>query len=375
MKRILLLAVSVIVTLLIAEIALRFIYSVDDKYYIWQPNLRHTFYPDSTLFYGIKGAKQFSINATGTRGDVFSANTKNYVCLGGSAIECLYLDDSEAWPQQLQYTLGSSYAIGSLGKSGVTTREHYLHIKYTVKNLEHVNGVVLMAGLNDLMKRLSRDSSYDADFTFTNAVEDSLVNTIFLKTGRMQAKTWWRRTALFNLVQRVYHNSKQKGVKWDSIQDDTGSTLQQWREHRKKSTAIIDTLPDLSTALNEYERNLELIYEEAVQQHLKLVCVSQAAIYKDSLSDFGNGLLWMGGIGSFQTEAGHAYYSPSALRKGLDMYNERLKTFCKAKGILFLDAGRDLPRDTSVFYDDCHFNEKGAHLLSRYIAEGINKTK
>lgn len=373
MKRILLLAVSVIVALFTAEVALLIAYPANNKYYIWQPNLRHTFYPDSSIFYGIKGAKQFSINSDGARGNTFSKATQNYICLGGSTTECLYLDDSETWPQQMQNAMGSGYIVSSLGKSGVTTREHYMHIKYTVKHLEHVNGVVLMAGLNDLMKYLSRGTSYDADFAFNKTVEDSLANIIFLKTGRQQKGVWWRRTALYNLVQQVYNNNKQNGVVWENVQDDKGEILRQWRGYRAGATLFIDTLPNLSAALNEYERNLELLYGEAVEQHLKLVCVSQIAIYKDSLSKFEKSLLWMGGIGRFQYETGHAYYSPKALRKGLDMYNETLKSFCSTKGILFLDAGSVMPSDTSVFYDDCHLNENGARLLGKYIAKAFAK--
>lgn len=372
MKRLLLLAVSIVVSLLIAEVALRIVFPQDNKYYIWQPSLQHVFHPDSNILYGVKGDKEFAINSTGARGDVFSKNTKNYVCIGGSTTECLYLDDKETWHNILQQELGKLYKVSSLGKSGVTTREHYLHIKYTVKQLEHVNGVILMVGINDLMKRLSRDSLYDADFQFTKSVEDSLVSTIFLKQ-RKQEDTWWRRTALFLLAQRVYHSNRHNGVVWENVQDDTGNSLQQWRNNRKAASLFLDTLPDLTEALNEYEDNLQLIYNEAKAQKLELVCISQPALYKDTMPEFEKKLLWMGGIGAFQNKAGHVYYTAKALRQGLDMYNERLKKFSLRNGIHFLDANAAMPRDTSVFYDDCHFNQNGAQLLGRYIANQWRK--
>ncbi len=369
MKRLLLLAVSIIISLLIAEVALRIVFPQDDKYYIWQPNLQHVFHPDSNLFYGIKGNKEFTINSTGARGDMFIKNTKNYVCIGGSTTECLYLDDTETWHKVLQNELGEGHKVSSLGKSGVTTREHYLHMKYTVKQLDYVNGVILMVGINDLMKRLSRDTLYDSNFGFTKQVEDSLVNTIFLK----QEDAWWRKTALFSLVQGIYHNYKQQGVAWENAQDDTGNSLQQWRINRAAATALLDTLPYLTKALDEYERNLQLIYNEAKAQKLELVCVSQPALYKDTMPEFENALLWMGGVGAFQNERGHAYYTPKALRQALDMYNERLKQFSQRNGIHFLDANAAMPRDTSVFYDDCHFNQNGAQLLGRCIAKELRK--
>lgn len=372
MKRLLLLGVSIIISLLIAEVALRIVFPQDNKYYVWQPDLHHIFHPDSNIFYGIKGDKEFTINSNGARGDVFTKNTKNYICIGGSTTECLYLDDTETWHNVLQHELGDEYVISSIGKSGITTREHYLHTKYTIPKLEYVNGVILMVGINDLMKRLSRDTLYDANFEFTKQVEDSLVNTIFLNQ-REQEGVWWRRTALFHLAQRVYRANKQQGVTWENVQDDTGSSLKQWRKNRKESVGLLDTLPDLTEALNEYERNLQLIYSEAKAQKLELICVSQAALYKDTIPEYENALLWMGGIGAFQNKPGHVYYSTKALRQALDMYNQRLKQFSLRNGIHFLDVNAAMPRDTSVFYDDCHFNQNGAQLLGRYIAKELRK--
>jgi hypothetical protein len=41
-------------------------------YYVWSPNLRAMFSPDSQVVTGIHGEKQFSINSEGIRGDEFS---------------------------------------------------------------------------------------------------------------------------------------------------------------------------------------------------------------------------------------------------------------------------------------------------------------
>jgi len=131
---------------------------------------------------------------------------------------------------------------------------------------------------------------------------------------------------------------------------------------------MVDSLPDLTDALNEYERNLDLIYEEAMRQHLSVTFINQAAIYSDTLNPYENGLLWMGGIGQYQLEGGHAYYTTKALQRGLSLYNERLAMFCSHRNIRCVDIDSYLPRDTSVFYDDCHFNENGARVLGNYLS-------
>lgn len=356
---------ALLLSLFIAEGVLRLIYPVQANYYVWQPNLQHTFEPDTIVFSGVHGSSNFTINSEGYRGKPFHAKLSNYLTLGGSTTECLYLDDKETWQ-----ALISDDIIGSIGKSGCTTRENYIQLKYYVPQVANVYGVILMVGLNDMLKRLSRDTLFEPDFKFTPAVEDSFKHTIFLKTGRSAGKTWWRRTAIFYALQQALHNAQK--VEWQTVQDDRGEVYKTWRTKRQQAAAIIDTLPDLTAALNEYERNLALIYEQAKTQKLKLLLINQAALYKDTMSAYEQGLLWMGGKGDFQADGKHAYYSPRALNKALQLYNQRMKQFCKDKpGIIFIDLAAQLPRDTSVFYDDCHFNESGARKVAEIVVHHL----
>ncbi len=365
--------VSILLSLFIAELILRFLYPEQTKYFVWQPNLQHTFYPDSNILHGLNGASQFSINSQGFRGDEFENDSRQkYICLGGSTTECLYLDDNETWQHQLQLLMGSRTAlppaIGSIGKSGCTTREHYLQLKYYVPQIGKIDGVMLMVGLNDMMKRLSHDTLFEDNFQLTQQVEDSLVNTIFLSNEK--ENVWWRKTNLFQFAQNILHRTKK--VEWQNVQDDEGKIYKTWRANRQRAAVVLYSLPDLSSALNEYERNLQLIYEETQKQGIKLIVVNQSALYKDTMSVYENNLLWMGGVGNFQEERGHAYYSSKALRKGLQLYNGRLQQFCSDKHyIKFVNLATSLPCDTSVFYDDCHFNESGAKKVAGIIAEQI----
>ena len=53
-------------------------------------------------------------------------------------------------------------------------------------------------------------------------------------------------------------------------------------------------------------------------------------------------------------------------------YNERLQKFCSnQEHIKFVNLATQLAQDTSVFYDDCHFNESGARKVAGIISEQI----
>lgn len=371
LQRAMLVVTATLLALFLGELVLRLLWPEQKGLYIWQPMLQHTFTPDSTIFYGIRGSKQFSINSQGLRGDELESGALNFVCIGGSTTECLYLSDNETWWYQLQQLLNKNSSekviVASLGKSGVSSRENYLHVKYVAAGLPHLTGLFVMTGLNDLMRRLSRDTLFEPDFRFTPEVEDSMVQQIFLHPS-LPNEVWYRNLRIFKLVQNAVHQNQ--GVRWE-IQDDNGSLYKQLRQKRTEAFALLDTLPNLSDALNEYERNLQGIINVVRERHLQLVFINQAAIYRDSMNAFEQGLLWMGGKGDFQAEGRHYYYTTRALREGLQRYNDRLAVVCLANHIPLIDLARQLDPDTSVFYDDCHFHEAGAAKAAEIIAKSF----
>ena len=144
-------------------------------------------------------------------------------------------------------------------------------------------------------------------------------------------------------------------------------TTVQWRRYRKNAEEISETIPDLNAALEEYRRNLNSIADLAQQRSIRLMLLTQPALWRSDLTQEDRDLLWMGGIGSFQTGKGHKYYAVSSLEKIMQQYNDTLLDVCRKRAIDCIDLARTLPKDRTVFYDDVHFNESGA----RQVAESL----
>jgi hypothetical protein len=64
----------------------------------------------------------------------------------------------------------------------------------------------------------------------------------------------------------------------------------------------------------------------------------------------------------------------SSLEKEKKMYNEALLSICHNKNVECLDVESQLPKDTSVFYDDVHFNENGSRRVATILAEHISES-
>lgn len=47
----------------------------------------------------------------------------------------------------------------------------------------------------------------------------------------------------------------------------------------------------------------------------------------------------------------------------LETYNKTLRSVCRELGVPCIDLAAKLPKDTSVFYDDCHFNIAGCRQV------------
>ena len=54
--------------------------------------------------------------------------------------------------------------------------------------------------------------------------------------------------------------------------------------------------------------------------------------------------------------------------RGISLFNESLKIVCSENSVELYDLAKISEADTTMFYDDCHFNNNGAHKVAEYIA-------
>lgn len=359
MKNTILLFISLLFSLLIAETFFRWKEKkIDKHWYVYTPNQTYTFEPNPSILYGITGSKKFSTNSSGYRCKKdFNSQTENWICVGGSTTECAYLDDDQTWYALLENKVNAKFRFASIGKSGHISKDHYHYLKHILSEDKNINGVILMCGLNDLVKVLANPK-------LDLAIHDNDSIHHFQFVSRINESGLIAHSALLWLVKQNFNTSKNS----KSTQlDRTGAILTHWRVNYKSRSSTRDSLPKLDNALTIFEKNLAEIIQLCVSKKIKLTVVNQSALWKSKPTDFEQTLLWMGGVGDYQKNKGCAYYSTSALDKGLRLFNATTRKVCFQKNIPFVDLYSSLPKDTSVFYDDCHFNEHGAKKVAEVI--------
>ena len=362
---------SVLLALVLSEALLRAV--SPDAYYVWTPYTRGVFRPQFAP--GVGGESHFSINQAGIRGDPFTPRQRyRLLAIGGSTTECLLLDDAKAWPHLLQELLNAplgegSMWVGNVGRSGLRAPHHQLHVKYLLGQYPRIDALIVLVGINDLQYRLALDADFRPEPLESSDYRVRLMQRAFselprrYRSGPLYKRTeMWRRLRALKLLLSGWI-----GVE-PHMQDETGSNLVTWRQHRQGAARLRDSLPDLTPALQEYARQLNGLLDEARRFGTRVILVTQPAIWRPGLPPRVRQLLWMGGVGDFQAQSGKDYYSVEAMARALDRYNQTLLEVCRDRGAECLDLAAALPKDTTIFYDDVHFNEAGAQRVAKVFA-------
>jgi lysophospholipase L1-like esterase len=366
--------VALVLSLGVGEAVLRAAAGRSAAYQAWTPHRRMAFRLPPGRAPGIGAHSQFSANADGIRGDSFSA-AQHYriLAVGGSTTECLLLDDSLAWPHLLQEALNQHVGrgaggggdaqiwVGNVGRSGLRAAHNALHVQYLLPEYPHIDAIIVLVGINDFQNRLGRDGEAPVEMT-------QLMQMAFDELPRRyRPGPSYKRTEIWRRLRTLKAWIGKQGP----IQDDRGDNLVTWQRHRQTAARIRESLPDLGPALAAYRHDLNAIIDGAARFNARVILATQPAMWRPGLPAGLKDLLWLGGVGDFQVETGKDYYSVEALARGLDQYNQALLEVCRTRGVECIDLAAAVPKDTTIFYDDVHFNERGskrlAQILSTYL--------
>jgi lysophospholipase L1-like esterase len=283
------------------------------------------------------------------------------LAVGGSATECLYLDQEEAWPRLLERHLeagGRRVFVGNVGMGGRTSRDHRLQLEKLLPQHPEIRAVIALTGINDLQARLGREAPPAGPFGPSD----------YRRAFLVVPEAWltppdapvWSRTQLAGLVRSLRAPPPPPHL----VQDRTGRFYQGLRA-RRAAAPRRPSLPDLSGALDEYRENLAAMADLARARGVRLVLMTQPVLWRAGLPESAEALLWFG------TSGGGEYYDTLQLAEAMARYNGVVREVCADRGLSCVDLAGALPQSTSMFYDDCHFTERGGRAAAAVVAERL----
>jgi hypothetical protein len=92
-------------------------------------------------------------------------------------------------------------------------------------------------------------------------------------------------------------------------------------------------------------------------------------MWRAGLSVAEESLLYGGAVGYHGVARG--YVRAPELGRAMAAYNQALLTVCREDQLECYDLGVAIPKDTSAFTDESHYNDNGVRLVADYLAERL----
>ena len=360
-QRFLLVVFPICFTIAIAEFVLS-VYS-GNVYYVWPPNLEVVFEPFPNVMPGINGLQRFTTDSSGIR-SISNYDDADYriLAIGGSTTECLYLDDNGTWSAILEKNLNKrstiKYWVGNVGRSGLNTRHHIFEVKYLLPQFPEIDAVLLLVGINDLLTFLGTNRYYSINQILgSNKFLRETFSNHLVKMTHIADIIDYRNYHSFFLVNNASYILTNK----KNFQDEAGYSYIRHRNERLNSNKKRQ-LPSLENGMREYSENLNYIVDICRENNVTIIIATQPTLWSENMLKELNNLLWMG-----RTSDDSTFYEPSSLDNAMTQYNNIVRNVSIARDLQLVDLDNYLPKDTTAFYDDCHFNEDGAVLVGEYF--------
>ncbi len=267
------------------------------------------------------------------------------VTVGGSTTEDRFLSDGETWTDLLGARLADSFTdtwVNNAGLDGHSTFGH-LHLLDQVLLDLAPDYLVFLVGINDV----DRDDANHYDLKVRPG--DEPLGQRIVRNSELLSTLLVIRRSLRALDLGVGHIAEMHLEKCPVGRDDPAQQAELERRQRE-------------LCLPRYHERLELLIDLARDGGIEPVLVTQPALFGDAL-DPTTGLA----IG----ERMHEGRSASLHGRILESFNDVTRDVGRRRSVLVIELARELPKDTSVFYDWMHFSNRGAEAAAEIIARQL----
>ncbi|MFT7148416.1 MAG: lysophospholipase L1-like esterase [Nonlabens sp.] len=348
---------------LIAELALRIISPHKQFSSLYLNVNEQGVFPGSALYPGLKKQFSYTTNNLGYRTrNLFSKDNYGILAIGGSTTECVYLGDENGWTQLLEGKLNSTsnqvITVGNVGSAGLGAPNHYLQLKHLVPQYEYVDMVIVLVGVNDFLKAIQLNGAQDE-----MTLEENYRRT-FKSYPREVNQNWYRKTELWMHMRDI--NNGWKNL-FAHLTPDSLIAISNRKMEERRKTRKTDLLPDLVSSLDSYEADIRNMVSLSNQYKTRLVFLTQPVLWHENMSDHEEQLTIFG----IPPMVNGQTYSTKSLAAGMERYNGRLKLIANEMNVPIIDLSEILPKDTSVFYDYCHFNLEGAERVADTVYDHL----
>ena len=288
-----------------------------------------------------------SRNSLGFRGPDTPKNFSSQlsiITIGGSTTACHFLTDDKAWPYLLGKNLQSKFEnvwVNNAGFDGHSTFGHQVLLDDFVKRLKP-KVVIFLTGVNDIE---NEGPSYFDKLKMKNAYPD-LLNFLYNNSEVVSMIVNFSRGGKAKKFNNTTQEAKIPGMlgMLDMSVQEKNLKLNRQKKY-----------------LTGYGERLTSLIDTCKANNILPVFLTQPCLY-GYVTDSVTGV----DLAKAKVEEG---INGALLSDLLDLYNNKLKEACKSKSVPLIDLAVLMPKNSLYYYDQTHYTNEGADVVSRVVAE------
>ena len=356
-----------------AELAARWFLSHRAPVFIRRPFTRFEMQPDRSILPMLSVRALFSTNEAGARGPALRAartqqggKTLRMLAVGGSAVECFTLDDTEAWPAVLEAQLNAGGAqklgaeravVWNTGCSGITTDALLFALPHELPRFEPLDAVFVMIGASAV--------NYWTKIGTPSVLPEPDAPWSDIEWHGMHDWAWQPRTsALAEVIRRQYYWCTKPVGKLERM----GRSLARSRKMRANAREVRDRTGDPAAWLANFEATLTGVVELARKHARHVILIRQPWFDKPNPTPEEMAMFWHASVGDVAEQDADTYYSHRVFCELMRLTGEATARVGEATDCVVLDPLSAIEPSTRTFYDQAHFTPEGARLVGEYIA-------
>ena len=356
-----------------AELCARWWLRRRSTYYVWAPGTRFEIHLAREVFPERQAPVRFEVNADGERGgDVAGPEDGLYRVLvaGGSAAECLALDQHESWPGALERFLNAPERrralgarrvhVGSIARSYVASADLDLILERTLPRYRRLALIVIMVGAGDVMQWLEDGAP--------PSIAPAPIPAARLFACHPEQRFGWtpRRLGLVEIARRV----RRSWLRPRQVVQEGGAWYTAARKMRAEAKEIRTSVPDPAVMVDRFEHYFRRLVCNAMA-HADRVLVARQPWFEKDYTPEETARFWHGGVGKAWKGAITAYYSLDVINRLMGLVDARAASLAMECGVEQVDLQAALPSSLRHYYDHTHFTPAGAAVVAQTIADAV----
>lgn len=315
-----------------------------------KPNMHLLTTPEPGLP-GVHGINHWDTNNLGFRGaDIGSEKPENeyrVFLIGGSTTECIILDNKDSLDAVVQSSLqqmiggGLSIRVYNAGISGDRSDDHVAILTQRIIHLEP-DFIVVFSGINDLRAAIS---GHD-----------------YLHSSVPGVAAWKLLAAQSQIGRYAYYAFKGRRPERRSGDQEPIETA--YRSEVEAQRPLPEAPSPPQTNIGAYGNNLKTLAGISRGHAIPMIFMTQQTTWNSTLDPGAREWHWLLRVGDLR-------YSEKSMDAALGSMNDVMRQVARVNNIEVYDLAEDIPKSLEYFYDDVHFNTKGADYAGKKLAAEI----